>query len=387
MQAFYLYIRKRTYTILYTMCLQGLTLEILSHNDLLALNRVIGEVYTARDVESFYSAVFSAIQSIIPGELFSFNETSRHTTRFQKTIAASQDHNSVTKKLFPALNAFLHEHPLVPYFNSDVVFKTSDVMSINQFKCQAIYNEYYRHLDIETQMGLSIPLSQEKSSILALSRKGPDYSERDRLLLTLLKPHLINALKNVTELDCIRLERDLLHMSAEAQGQGTILFHSDGMIVCISSFAKELLARYFDMNPGEGEFLPQVLMQWFNTETRPPVNKRASARLSMSVERVPLTIVKEDKKLKIKLMKDFTTDDYILTMVETSNTLIMQNLQGYGLSSRESEVLLWLSKGKTNAEIAIILDMGKRTVEKHLERIFVKLGVATRAAAAAILSN
>lgn len=53
-----------------------------------------------------------------------------------------------------------------------------------------------------------------------------------------------------------------------------------------------------------------------------------------------------------------------------------------GLTRREAEVLTWVADGKTNAEIGLILGTSPRTVQKHLEHIFEKLGVATRTAAA-----
>ena len=53
-----------------------------------------------------------------------------------------------------------------------------------------------------------------------------------------------------------------------------------------------------------------------------------------------------------------------------------------GLTSREGEVLTWVAEGKTNAEIGTILEISHRTVGKHLERIYQKLGVQTRTAAA-----
>ena len=55
-----------------------------------------------------------------------------------------------------------------------------------------------------------------------------------------------------------------------------------------------------------------------------------------------------------------------------------------GLTVRESEVLYWLSNGKTNKEIAQILNIGPRTVNKHLEQVFHKLGVENRTTAAGI---
>ncbi len=53
------------------------------------------------------------------------------------------------------------------------------------------------------------------------------------------------------------------------------------------------------------------------------------------------------------------------------------------LTRRESQVLYWLANGKTNREIAEILTMSPRTVNKHLEQVFPKLGVENRTAAAA----
>jgi DNA-binding CsgD family transcriptional regulator len=52
-----------------------------------------------------------------------------------------------------------------------------------------------------------------------------------------------------------------------------------------------------------------------------------------------------------------------------------------GLTPREAEVLFWLSEGKTNAEIGLILNSARRTVEKHVEHILEKLNVENRSAA------
>lgn len=59
-------------------------------------------------------------------------------------------------------------------------------------------------------------------------------------------------------------------------------------------------------------------------------------------------------------------------------------LQSLGLTPREAEILVWVAQGKTNPEIATILEIGLTTVKKHLEAIFVKLGVENRTSAAAL---
>jgi len=58
-----------------------------------------------------------------------------------------------------------------------------------------------------------------------------------------------------------------------------------------------------------------------------------------------------------------------------------------GLTVRESEVLVWISSGKSNRDISDILNISPRTVNKHLEQIFTKLGVENRAAAAAVATR
>jgi DNA-binding CsgD family transcriptional regulator len=56
--------------------------------------------------------------------------------------------------------------------------------------------------------------------------------------------------------------------------------------------------------------------------------------------------------------------------------------QAFGLTAREAEVLYWVAQGKTNRDIGDILGTSPRTVTKHLEHVFEKLGVETRTAAA-----
>ncbi|MFC3098751.1 response regulator [Alteraurantiacibacter palmitatis] len=55
-----------------------------------------------------------------------------------------------------------------------------------------------------------------------------------------------------------------------------------------------------------------------------------------------------------------------------------------GLTAREAQVLLWVSYGKSSADISEVLGISPRTVQKHLEHLYIKLGVETRSAAAAV---
>ncbi|WP_017446813.1 DNA-binding response regulator [Gayadomonas joobiniege] len=102
-------------------------------------------------------------------------------------------------------------------------------------------------------------------------------------------------------------------------------------------------------------------------------------------KKIPLKLKSENKQLELSYITETEDNEYLLKLAdieEKDETLVLR--QKYGLTKRESEVLLWISKGKTNREIAIVLAMSPRTVNKHLEQIFKKLGVENRTSAAAM---
>jgi DNA-binding NarL/FixJ family response regulator len=99
----------------------------------------------------------------------------------------------------------------------------------------------------------------------------------------------------------------------------------------------------------------------------------------------PLRIEDLSQPLLIKTMDNQQADEWLL-LIELANKPKEEDLlrEKFELTPRESEVLTWISRGKTNQEIAMILDFSPRTVNKHLEQIFRKLGVENRTTAAAV---
>lgn len=88
---------------------------------------------------------------------------------------------------------------------------------------------------------------------------------------------------------------------------------------------------------------------------------------------------------EVCLVSHRASGDYIFRLNQKNEEAGAELLnKKLNLTWRESEVLYWLSKGKANKEIAQILDIGPRTVNKHLEQVFQKLGVENRTAAAGI---
>src|SRR5665811_883465 len=96
----------------------------------------------------------------------------------------------------------------------------------------------------------------------------------------------------------------------------------------------------------------------------------------------------DDEQLRLQYMGKLGPNEFLLRLAKDSNANAPAEFSSeLGLTTREGEVLAWLAKGKTNRDIAQILGLSPRTVDKHLEQIYAKLGVENRTAAAAIATN
>lgn len=93
----------------------------------------------------------------------------------------------------------------------------------------------------------------------------------------------------------------------------------------------------------------------------------------------------DGRQLTFSFLSRTGADEYLFRLTETGGGQEEQFLRQYlSLTVRESEVLIWIARGKSNRDISDILGISPRTVNKHLEQIFTKLGVENRASAAAL---
>ncbi|PYE45330.1 LuxR family two component transcriptional regulator [Rhizobium sp. PP-WC-2G-219] len=92
--------------------------------------------------------------------------------------------------------------------------------------------------------------------------------------------------------------------------------------------------------------------------------------------------------LQLAFLGTIGSDEYLFRLTAVSQTTDEEALRRhFSLTMREAEVLVWIAKGKSNRDIAEILGLSARTVNKHLEQIYVKLGVENRASAAVKATN
>ena len=133
--------------------------------------------------------------------------------------------------------------------------------------------------------------------------------------------------------------------------------------------ARRWLPAYFDTAPDE---VPAALLHW--------LQQAAAGR-----EVRPLSLARGARQLVCTLQGKTVDEDWLVVLREVSDAATVEaTMLALRLTLRESEVLYWVAKGKTNRDIGDILGSSPATVKKHLERIYEKLGVETRTAAAAM---
>jgi DNA-binding CsgD family transcriptional regulator len=96
-------------------------------------------------------------------------------------------------------------------------------------------------------------------------------------------------------------------------------------------------------------------------------------------------VIGHPKKGEIEICNFSLSPSENLSLMRIEHRLVCQGpkaLLTLGITAREAEVLFWITEGKTNPEIAIILDASPDTVKKHAANLYAKLGVPTRTSAA-----
>jgi len=169
-------------------------------------------------------------------------------------------------------------------------------------------------------------------------------------------------------------------LDAFGQAAIAVLPHS-GKIIWQTPLARILLGKYLGLASDElVVVLPERLSKWVKKLSRAGVSgSREDSPLQ------PLTIVQPCGRL-VFTPADLDSDGQwtILLREESDVAQIDALMTRFNLTRRESEVLCWAIKGKTDRDIGQILGTSHRTVNKHMEHLFIKLGVETRTAAATV---
>ncbi|VTU40177.1 Stalked cell differentiation-controlling protein [Variovorax sp. PBS-H4] len=221
-------------------------------------------------------------------------------------------------------------------------------------------------------------LTETEHLVAALEAGGVDYVTKP------IKPKEVLARMNV-HLQGARRARQAAQQAGQARnaldafGYASVTVRMpEGKLVWQTALARELLQRYCGSS---APATPQVVLEWLHRhlpdarqhQIEPPVLSIAHGAAALNL------------RLHQQTGQDDAGDDWLIIMREVSGSAVIEAMSlSLKLTAREAEVLYWVVKGKTNRDIGEILGSSPATAKKHLERVYVKLGVETRTAAAGV---
>lgn len=209
-------------------------------------------------------------------------------------------------------------------------------------------------------------LADTEHIVKGLDAGGVDYVTKPIVvqeMLARIRVHLANA----------RMTQSA-RAALDVSGRFLLAVDRVGRLMWATPQAQKLLNDNFGTN--DALVLPDSLRQWLDRAQKDKGVGKAAASIP------------DHPELKLHYMGSAGANEFLLRLSKESTSAMPAEFSSeFGLTTREGEVLSWLSKGKTNRDIAQILGLSPRTVDKHLEQIYAKLGVENRTAAAAIATS
>jgi DNA-binding NarL/FixJ family response regulator len=209
-------------------------------------------------------------------------------------------------------------------------------------------------------------LTESEHVVRGFEAGGVDYVTKPVVpdeVIARIGVHLVNARRTRSA-----------QMALDAAGRFLIAADPDGRVIWSTPQAADLLRDAADAMPGRP---PGDLYAWGTDWTVNPAD--------LVPGRCVASVTHDRHTLEFHFVGQFGPDEMLLRVVaadaSSGETLLQRKL---GLTAREAEVLLWISRGKSNRDIGDILGLRPSTVTKHLEQIYIKLGVENRASAATI---
>jgi DNA-binding response OmpR family regulator/DNA-binding CsgD family transcriptional regulator len=213
-------------------------------------------------------------------------------------------------------------------------------------------------------------LAETEHIVRGLEAGGVDYVTKPiavEEMLARIRVHLANA----------RLTQSA-RAALDVSGRYLLAVNSVGKIMWATPQAQKLLSDALSPDSDDAVVLPDPIPLWLDQARKGKAGSKAAI----------MTALPGNEQLRLQYMGRLGSNEFLLRLAKDSGTETPAEFSSeLGLTTREGEVLSWLSKGKTNRDIAQILGLSPRTVDKHLEQIYSKLGVENRTAAAAIAVN
>ncbi len=322
------------------------------------------------DLEEFRAGVLSVMRQLIPADIASYNEISREPP---SALVVADPHSAlgdVAPERQRHFAELVWQNPLAAHFvrtGDSAAQRMSDFITRRGLHKLELYDVFYRPIGTEYQLAFTVPAEGRLIGI-TLSRCERDFQDADRELLDQVRQLVVPLYRNL--LDRARLQAVLAALdsdSADAAPLAVLVVHEGGVLEAAYARAERVLRAL-----AAERFALQELHEWVQLRR----HRRGIARQSG-----PLRLTLRAGELLASYVhgRPGALDAIVL---HAGSRPVARVLRGLGLTPRQAHVLELIGEGASNAEIALALTLSEHTVRHHIEEIYRRLGVRSRAGAA-----
>lgn len=347
----------------------------LSNSDLKRVLFSLNELASDHTPETLPERTFAAVKCLVAADVIAY-EGFGNDNHYEGPLWYTPV-ESVNAGMIDRLGKFVSDHPCFDGIAAQHIkgsVRISDYVTLPEFKRTTIYNEFFRYLGTDRQIVAGLHVSQNLTVTCSLCRLRKDYTRRDCCMIDLLTPHLTTAFRQAQFVHRLKFENDVWQTSVTSAKLAVLPVDQRFQILAENPTAANLLSKYFK---NICSTLPEELSDYIK------YHRKIFTSDEFYLPPKPFEKLTTEGKLVIKAIFN-TASRTVMLLLEEFPMVTAGTYASLGLTNREGEVLIRISDGKTDGEIAQILNISVRTVQKHIEHIFNKLGVETRTAAASI---
>jgi|GEM_PF-6325247 len=291
--------------------------------------------------------------------------------------------------LAPAFCQHVQDHPQFMALctgGSSKVDAVSDYVSRRVWRSTGMYDEVVSKVVAEDQMSASRDLNEQLTFSLVVNRDGWGFTDQERSVLALLVPHAIQAWRTRWLIRRAEMQLGAAFNASLPELCFQAMVDSFGNVVEAPEGALNWLHAIFHESNSSILFrqtLPDSLRSWLNmTLAKWYGNTATMAETDLSAR----LVTPDGTVLHARLAPGprYGLHAMVVERAIDPVKVAVVRLQSLNLSERQAEVLYWLAEGKTNDEIAGILQISLFTVKAHLRAIFGIMMVENRHAAATV---
>jgi DNA-binding CsgD family transcriptional regulator len=346
---------------------------VLSAARLARLHRAIHDVYQASSHDEFISRAISQFRALAPSDYVSYNEVG---PRPDQILARLWPDEAAQPDILATWARLAHQSPLLRYYQrtkDGSPRRLSDVISTDNLRALPLWQELYKYLQVNYQLACALPAPQPLVIGIAASRASRDYSDTERALLALLRPHLIQAHDRTLELDRLRARLTALETTLGAAREAVILIPTTGFPSTEGAGDNDILSRWLSAT----SHTRSHIIEWVHAQ-RQRLEPHAGHLPTLGT---PLIINNERGSLTATYIHHVTDEFDAAVLRECSGPAghdLTFTAKSLGLTARQVQIAALAARGNTNHRTGQLLGISAATVKKHLENIYARLGVTNR---------